>query len=89
LQTWLPGQTAPVHALMHEPFWQTSPAGQITVAQAVATHWPMSGPLVSHVCDAEHAAQGQVGTQVPFSQTCPVPQLSPVHGSTQLPRRQT
>ena len=88
-QIWFAGQTAPVHALMHRPFWQTSPAPHVTVAQSVGTHWPASAPVVSHVWVDVHAAHGHVGTHEPFSQTCPVPQLSPAHGSTQLPRRQT
>src|ERR1700722_5873020 len=86
---WFAGQWAPVHALTHVPDWQTSPAGQLTVAQSVATQWPVSAPVVSHVCADVHAVQGHDGTHVPISQTWPWPQFRFAQGSTQFPRRQT
>ena len=91
-QIWLCGQTAPVHALMHVPPWQTSPAGHVTVAQSVGTHWPSCGPAVWHVCSCRaRRATGIVGTHEPRSRRpCSRAAVAgPAHGSTQFPRRQT
>ena len=84
-QIWLTGHMAPVQSSTQVPVSHVWPAGQVTDAHAVATH----RPLISHVLPVAHGMHWQVGTHTPLSQTWPIPQSSPRHGSTHVPRRHT
>jgi hypothetical protein len=84
-QIWLAGHTAPVQSSVQVPDTHVFPAGQVTDAQAVATH----RPLISQVSPVPQGKHWQVGTHLPSSQTWPVPQSRPRQGSTHVPRRHT
>jgi hypothetical protein len=65
---------------------QCAPAEHATEAHAAATQWPLEA---SQVCPSAQGAQSHVARQTPPSQTSAEPHVTPAHGSTHAPTRQT